>query len=248
MYSNLLESLADAEKIREDIETLYWDKKWLKSLIAARISSGIPVELSKEYNTDEEKLSLVFEKLPEKFRNRNDESEEITTLDYIIEHTLYRPREVIELCNLAHEEYIRSSHLHKSERISINIIKEVEEKFSAARLIDFCKEYQYEYPNLIDYLKSFENEKEYYNKKEFLEKLENLILSSPRSLDGVRWIKELEFDAEKLFKILFEIGFIKFFIPNKNQYLACYQTNILDFSKVEKIKINDIFCPALKCC
>lgn len=233
MYNNLIDSLTNAEKIREDIEKLHWDKRSLKAVITKRILASLP-ENERGFIDYDETIELVFDK---------------GMLDYIIDHTLHRPREIIEFCNKAQEEYTNTYNLHydKTRKISREIIDSVLTEFSNNRILDICKEYQFEFPDIKDVLFAFEHGEEYYNTRDFIKILENGVLKLLERHGETEWIKQIDMNSIDIMEILFRIGFIKVFIPSENSYLAAYETNILDFTSIERVKINDAFVSALKC-
>jgi ribosomal protein L17 len=233
MYNNLLESLTNAEKIREDIEKLQWDKKNLKAVITKRILSSLTPEESAAIE-NHDVIDYVFDK---------------NMLDYIIDHTLHRPREIIEFCNKSLEEYINTYNLHydPTKKISKEIIDTILPEFSNNRILDICKEYQFEFPHIKEILFAFEHGQEYYSKKEFVRILENGVLKLMEKYGEADWIKQVDMNSTEIMEILFRIGFIKIFIPSEENYFAAYETSILDFDTIEKVKINDVFVTALKC-
>lgn len=233
MYNNIFDSLTNAEKIREDIEKLTWDKKMLRHLIAKRILINYPIG-ERESISYEEAINTVFD---------------LDALDYIISSTLHRPREIIEFCNKCIEEYINDFQFHYDfdRKIDKKLVKEVRVEFSINRLQDICKEYQYEFPNIREILFSFENNNVFYTKADFFEELDSSILKLIEKTGEDEWLKKINLDSAKLFEILFRIGFVKIFIQNENQYLAAYETTIFDFKNVEKLRIHDVFVDALKC-
>lgn len=233
MYNNLIESLTNAEKIREDIETLHWDKENLKAVIGKRILATFP-ESETENISYNEAINSVFEQ---------------GTLDYIIEHTLKRPREIIAFCNKAQEEYIHryTQHYDSSRKIDINIVNSILPNFSLSRITDICKEYQFEYPHIKEVLYAFENNFEFWNSKDFLSNLETGVLKLMNKHGEPEWLKIIDFNPLSVMEVLYKIGFIKVFVPSDEKYYASYETNILDISSYEKVKINDVFVSSLKC-
>jgi hypothetical protein len=233
MYNNLIESLTNAEKIREDIEKLYWDKRFLNAVIAKRVLSCLS-ETERIGLSNDDIINSVFEE---------------GVLDYIIEYTLKRPREVIELCNKSQEEYINLYRIdfNSQRKITEDIVNTVLSDFSNNRIFDICKEYQYEFPKIKEILFAFENGNEYYDKQTFISIIDDGILSLIEKYGEIDWIKEIDFDSIQVMEILFRIGFIKIFVPKDNEYLAIYETTILDFDKISKVKINNVFVSALRC-
>jgi hypothetical protein len=186
MYNNIFDTLSNAEKFREDIERLTWDKKMLRNLIAKRVLANYPIA-EREGITYDQAIDAVFE---------ND------TLDYIISSTLHRPREIIEFCNKCIDEYISDYQLnYDSERkIDKNLVKEVRVEFSSNRLLDISKEYQFEFPNIKDILYCFEHKDVFYKKSDFIKLLDEGILRLIEQNGEEEWLKKINLNSESLFK------------------------------------------------
>ena len=201
MYNNIFGSLRNAEKIREDIEKLTWDKKMLTHLIAKRIIANLPIAERENISYDEA-ISSVFD---------------AGALEYIIASTLHRPREVIEFCNKCVDEYANDYYLHYDfeRKIDKKLVKEVRVEFSINRLQDICKEYENEFPEIQEILYHFENKNAFYNKKDFLNELDVSILKFIQHCKKTEWISSIELNSNKLFEILFKIGFIKVYVGMK---------------------------------
>jgi hypothetical protein len=235
MYDNLLNFLPNTEKMRDDMEFLSWDKQNLKSLLSKRILSNLPDKFNEMYT--DESLQILFD-------NSGKVDEKV--IDFIINHTMYRPREVIQFCNECLDEYVKRYNKpfqwlytdmeieDYGKKIDFEIVKNVEYKFSNYRLEDFCKEYDFELPKIRFVLLRFEGCMEFFSKEEFFIKLEHIMLEFTDKFGIDNWIGETELKAEKLMEILFKIGFIKIYVPSYNKYRAYYQTTILNFDKVEK--------------
>jgi hypothetical protein len=229
MYNDLSSILPDPEKMREEIERFSWNPKTLRGLIAKRIIANYP--LGDDTNYDEA-ISTVFE---------------AEVLDYVIDHTLQRPREVIQFCTDALNEFNnRISYDQHIERITLDIVQTVEPAFSRGRFEDICKEYEHQYPGLGFFLACFENLPMYYSMESFADKVETAMLRSLDTLGGNSWLGA-NFSTGKLLEILFEIGFIKLYSLKDDKYLAYYEGSFLGIENVPKIKIHDVFVSALKC-
>jgi hypothetical protein len=85
LYDSIPALYDDAQKYRDIIETVYWDEPSLLSLVARRIKHSIP---SLSNATDETAWKTVFAETLQ-YRQSN-------SFNYIIDRTLYRPREIIQ--------------------------------------------------------------------------------------------------------------------------------------------------------
>ena len=229
MYNDLSSILPDPEKMREEIERFSWNPKMLQGLIAERIIANYPMS---ENTAHQEALNTVFDD---------------GVLDYVIEHSLQRPREVIEFCTEALTEFSnRVYYDHGLNKVDLDIIQSVEPAFSRGRLADIEKEYEHQYPGLHTFLSCFENAPTHYTMSEFKEKVEDAMLRSVEGLGGESWLAT-DFSTSKLLEILFEIGFIKLYSLKDKRYLAYYEGSFLNIENVPKLRIHDVFTSALKC-
>lgn len=236
MYYNLRSILPDPEKMRDDIERFSWNLKTLRTLIGNRILAYWPTDELKNASA-EEAISTVFEE---------------HVLNYIISHSLHRPREIIQFCNEALDAFrllvLDTGRLRDGlpTKIALDVTRSVQPTFSANRFDDLCVEYKDQYPGLRELLSSFENAPEYYFLADFKAKVEEAMLAAIDRLGGTSWIAEYLDKPTKLIEILFEIGFIKLYSQQIQQYLAYYETSFLSIENIQRLKIHEVFTSALK--
>ena len=229
MYNDLSSILPDPEKMREEIERFSWNPRMLRGLIARRIIANYPLPADTVYD---QAISTIFDD---------------GAMDYIIDHSLQRPREVIQFCTDALNEFSsRIPYEPSPERLTLELIQSVEPGFSRSRFQDICKEYEHQYPNLRVFLSSFENCVAQYPMKAFKEKLEDAMLRSLDRLGEKSWLGE-NFSTGKLLEILFEIGFIKLYSQKDGKFLAYYEGSFLNVENVPQVRIHEVFTSALKC-
>ena len=231
MYNNLY--IDDAEKMRGDIELLRWDKDNLKNLIGRRLIIQNPsIEGFLENISYDQALSLVFED---------------GVFEYIVKNTLHRPREIIELCNLAAQKYtdIYYTRFLYGKKIDLRIIDEVMETFSFDRFNDVCREYDKEYPGIRQLLEYFECCKVEMSHNEFLDQLEKSLVAFSYKCSKHQWVNEYMVNPIHLLEKLYDIGFIK--ISKGYGYYASYEKSQVQYHNVTSIKINNVFRSALQC-
>ena len=88
LYDNIPELFDDAQKFRDLIRYLRWDENSLKELAGSRIRAATRIG---EAVSSDAAWDLVFE---ETLSYRKTKS-----FNYIVDRTLYRPREIIHFCN-----------------------------------------------------------------------------------------------------------------------------------------------------
>ncbi|WP_153005552.1 P-loop ATPase, Sll1717 family [Aureimonas ureilytica] len=116
------------EKYDDYFLRIRWNKDQLQSLVQKRINSLY----KRKYTSDNVFFSDVFKS---KVSNKD-------PFDYIIERTLYRPRDVISFINLCFER------AQGSTEITARIVKEAESEYSRVRLQALVQEWQTAFPSL----------------------------------------------------------------------------------------------------
>lgn len=116
------------EKYDDYFLKLRWNKEQLRELVEKRIS----YLYKRKYNSDSVSLYDVFE---EKVGNTD-------TFDFILERTLYRPRDIISFINLCLQNAEGSS------KVTQRQIKDAESEYSRIRLQALIQEWQSSFPTL----------------------------------------------------------------------------------------------------
>ncbi len=88
LYDNIPALYDDAQKVRDVIETVEWNESRLLELIAKRIEKYRPYSFG---SSDEERWNSIFQETLEYRQTKS--------FNYIVDRTLYRPREIIQFCN-----------------------------------------------------------------------------------------------------------------------------------------------------
>lgn len=228
IFNILLTKTQHSDKYR-DIEMIKWDNDKLKLLLSKRI----------EYNFKKRNLSyegdlfnLVF---PVTIGKNN-------TDKWLIERTLNRPRELIQLARIYTEK-------NETGTSNSEILKQAEEEYSKWKLDDLCTEFQYQYPKLRDIFNYWQ--KEFYRCKYHLTKdeISNIIRKIFEYLDcDVDWYKNLKLknDIDGFLKILYQIGFLGDFIQGGqggNKVLYSYTET--QEPKLKEVQIHPCFRKAL---
>jgi len=168
-------------------------------------------------------------------------SHQAESVDYILDRTQLRPRELLQFCKLCVEYYC------EGKRIDECTILAAEEVFSEQKIKDLASEYRFQYPHLLDIFEVFRGRKSHFGKEE----LEYLLLATVcGELDvdrAANWV--LEMDYLELKKLLWHIGFIKAKIPRpvgqsaptKVVYLGHYELPTINLENVESFCIHPAF-------
>lgn len=129
----------DKDKLRGDEEPIIWSEESLLKLILARakISTKNPKMTLKDFWDNY--FPLTVDDLP--------------IADFILSHTLMRPRDIIQLCNHCVDTARREGH----QDISITSLEQALDIYSGWKLNDLIGEYRVNYPFLNDLLILFSN-------------------------------------------------------------------------------------------
>lgn len=122
------------EKYNSYITELVWSKSDLKRLVDKRVNEGY----KKQYTSESISVDSVF---PSRMKRTK-----VEALDYMLERTLMRPRDVISFANECFKLAVGN------ERISWKSITEAEKTYSRARLGALIDEWSDFYPSLPDML------------------------------------------------------------------------------------------------
>lgn len=190
LFDNIPQIYEDAQKIREDVEVIRWGKAELLELIGLRIAHCFP-EL--QQHSGLRRWNSIFASQIDSHR--------LESVDYILDRTQLRPRELLQFCKLCLEYY------QGGKRIDEFTIFAAEEVYSEQKTKDLASEYRFKYPHLLDMFEAFRGLKSHFEKEE----LEYLLLAAVcGEIDVDRaapWV--LEMDYLELKKMLWHIGFLK---------------------------------------
>jgi hypothetical protein len=233
LYDSIPALYDDAQKYRDIIETIHWDEPSLLSLVAKRIKHGV-IEL--ESSDDVSCWNSVFS---ETLQYRQTKS-----FNYIVDRTLYRPREMIQFCSDALEA-AKNTH---SFPIDYDLISRAELAYSEDRTKDIAAEYRFQYPGLLSVFEVFRG-LTYTFDRENLELLCLAITTGEYKIDGSAetWVSGQ--DYEFLIEILWRVGFlkaqavggVKALRRSGSKYLGPHQIGSLSLRNISRFHIHPMF-------
>ncbi|MBT9313395.1 P-loop ATPase, Sll1717 family [Leptothoe kymatousa] len=230
LFDNIPQIYEDAQKIREDVEVIRWGRNELLELIGRRIVHSFP-----------QAARLDAPKLWQSVFVAQMQSSCTETLDYIIDRTQLRPRELLQFCKLCaeHIEYSLAG-----RRIDEGAIAAAEEYYSEQKTRDLASEYRFQYPHLLDVFEIFRGKRSHYDKED----LDYLLLATVCGEYDVElasgWI--LDMDYLELKQILWKIGFLKAWVPRRTNrrtslsgaYLGHYEVPTINLENIERFRIH----------
>jgi hypothetical protein len=165
------------------------------------------------------------------------------SFNYLVDRTLYRPREIIQFCTDALEES-RGTGIWP---IEYRVISQAESGYSEARTNDISAEYRFQYPGLSSIFDVFRGRSYGFKRNE----LELLCLSIATGEYGLHkdaaWVHNQE--PELLIEILWRIGFlraqavggIKAVRRSGSSYVGPHQLGNLNLRNIPRFQVHPMF-------
>lgn len=232
LYDSIPALYEDAQKYRDIIETIRWDETTLLSVIANRIRYSVPALAD---CTDLEAWNTVFS---ETLTYRKSKS-----VNYMIDRTLFRPRELIQFCTDA----LEMSRDLKMSPIDYHVISRAEQVYSDAREKDIAGEYRFQYPGLQTVFEVFRG-RPYEFERDELELLCLQISSGELRTDkSAAWL--LDQDPEFLIEILWRVGFLRAYAVgglratrrSGSSYVGPHQVSALTLQTISRFQVHPMF-------
>ena len=234
LYDSIPSLYEDAQKYRDVMETVEWDEPSLLQLVARRIRHSVP-QLGIEEGDQECWDQIFAEQL---------DYRQVKSFNYMIDRTLYRPREIIQFCTDAAEE-LREEKLGLP--IDYGVITRAEFRYSEQRTKDIAAEYRFQNPGLMSIFDVFRG-RPYTFTNEELELLCLGISTGEFKLDKeAKWALNQEPDL--LIDILWRIGFlraqavggIKATRRSGSSYVGPHQISNLNLRNVPRFHVHPMF-------
>ena len=228
LYDNIPELFDDAQKYRDVLRYLTWSEPKLKELAALRLRQALALEPSLAID---DIWASVFEDVLA-YRNTH-------SFHYIVDRTLYRPREIILFVN---ECLARMP--DDGSKIDYPIIAEAEKVYSSDRTQDICSEYRFQMPGLADVFNHFRGRVYNLSREELENDCIEIIL---RYGAKYCWLDGL--DENTLIERLWAVGFLKALaiggekgvVRAGSRWVGYHQSSQLDIFKIEAFQIHPMF-------
>lgn len=246
LYDNIPALTDDAQKLRDIIEVIRWDEEGLKRLVSSRIRVALNrrevsgVDGSFIGVPDSAVWSTLF---AQTLAYRGSDS-----FNYMIDRTLYRPREIIQFCSQAIEQATESS---ATTPLDYGTIAAAERIYSEGRAQDIASEYKFQYPELLAVFEEFRGLTYAFERKELEELCTNIIVRDRAEGSPLSWLDSLE--PEGLIEILWKVDFMKAYSIGgiKGQarsgsiYLGKYQASSINIPSITRFQVHPMFRPWL---
>jgi energy-coupling factor transporter ATP-binding protein EcfA2 len=232
LYDNIPALYEDAQKVWDLIEVLEWDEPSLFDMITRRIRHSFP---ALERVSAETAWSVIFAEILEYRQNKS--------FNYIVDRSLYRPREIIQFCTLAKDK----AKQHGSLPIDYQIISEAEHSYSENKTKDIAAEYKFQYPGILSIFEAFRGRVYTFEREELELICLQIILGDIPISTEANWLKDQ--DADFLIEVLWQVGFLRAYAVgglkarrrSGSTYLGPHQISNLNLGNLSRFHVHPMF-------
>lgn len=175
IFDLLKPTIAQLDKLRSDIEPIYWSSRELTNLIVSRAFDSM--ELNPEGVSADIAVGSLFPGVIQ--------SSGVRTFEYLLSRTSYRPREVIQFCNLS----LKVAKQLELPAILPEAVLRAEEEFSAWKSEYIVSENLFIYPSLDLMLERFRGNARRLTFNAMDSLLTGMILELEAERDAPAWMK-----------------------------------------------------------
>jgi len=232
LYDSIPSLYDDAQKYRDIIETIRWDEPSLLTVVSRRIRYSVP-ELKD--SDDTACWSTVF---AETLQYRKTKS-----FNYMIDRTLYRPREIIQFCTDALEESRKLGVVP----IDYGVLSRAELDYSNTREKDIAAEYRFQLPGLESIFEVFRG-RTYTMERDDLEYIcLGVCTGEFKTAPEAAWV--LNQEPDYLIDLLWHIGFLRAYAVgglkalrrSGSSYLGPHQVSTLNLRTISRFQVHPMF-------
>ncbi len=232
LYDSIPSLYEDAQKYRDVMETVSWDEDSLLSLAAKRIRHTVPATIS---FSDQDCWNAVF---AETLQYRKTKS-----FNYVVDRTLYRPREIIQFCT----DSLSEARPISAFPIDYHVISQCEVLYSSERAKDIAAEYRFQYPGLQSVFEAFRGRAYSWLRSDLEHFCLQMSLGEVKLDKAAKWV--LDQDPDFMLDVLWRIGFlrahavggIKALRRSGSQYLGPHQVDTLSLHNIERFTVHQMF-------
>jgi len=232
LYDNIPALYEDSQKVWDLFEVIEWDEDDLLRMISKRILHSFP-EL--DGYTDQELWSFIFYETLDYRQTKS--------FNYIVDRTLFRPREVIQFCTEVKDKALDQM----AFPINYATVSEAEYKYSESRTKDIAAEYRFQYPALLEIFESFRGMSYNFDREALEFHLLQLITGEIKVKGDAKWVQDQE--PEFLISVLWQIGFLraqaigglKAKRRSGSTYLGPHQVSVLNLQNIAKFHVHPMF-------
>ena len=233
LFNSIPALFDDAQKYRDLIEFLVWDESSLLQLLHKRLQVCLP---EVRFLRPDHLWNRVFvEDLP---------AGKGKSFRYIIDRTLFRPRELIQFCEFIREAAIKRETMAP---FGLEVIQDAEPLHSETRLHDIAAEYRFDFPVLGPLFETFRGMPARLSRTVLEDHCLRVCTGDIRSVDLNAWCEDL--DPHQLIDVLWVVGFLRGQAPGQvasrpaatRPYLSRHQAHGLTSQTIRSFEIHPMF-------
>jgi hypothetical protein len=235
LYDNIPALYEDAQKARDAIEAIDWDRSRLFEMLCRRIrfSLGLAGE------SDQKVWARV---MPRQVCGQ-------PSFDYLADLTLLRPRELIQLCSQIQDTAAEPDRLP----YTTDDIREAETVYCRDRCADIVAEYRFQYPGLHDVIETFRGLPGEQGRDELELHCLELAVGQRAVGERARWV--LDADPDHLIEVLWRVGLLKCGVscrpdgpdPAGIRFVGPYEIRTVNTRDVRRFRVHPVFASYLGC-
>jgi hypothetical protein len=166
------------------------------------------------------------------------------SFNYMIDRTLYRPREIIQFCTQSVESALKQ---RAYAPINYAVISEAEAAYSDERTRDLSSEYRFQYPEILKVFEVFRG-LTYSFDRDFLDQIcLELVAGDTPVGNASSWVCDM--DTDRLIETLWRIGFlraqavggVKARRRSGSSYLGPHQISNLSLANIRRFQVHPMF-------
>jgi len=229
LYDDIPALYEDAQKHRDLVETIHWSEDLLLELIAKRIrhsaqERGYDPEMLRRAS-DSTCWSAVFSGLTGQ-----------ASFQYVMDRTLYRPREVIQFCSEALES---ARGRVKTLPLPHAALAKAERGYSEERAKDIAAEYRYQYTGLMNVFDVFRGRRPTFDRDDLLMLALELATGEIPTRGTASWLTDRE--PDDLVEILWQVGFLTAQPIGDTAFVGPHQAQHLNLAAVQHFQVHPLF-------
>lgn len=188
-------------------------------------------------SSDEDAWDAVFAETLQYRQNKS--------FNYIVDRTLYRPREIIQFASHTVDLVTRS--VSSNFPIDYSIISNAERAYSQGRAQDLAAEYRFQYPGLMGVFDAFRGKVYTLDRSDLEEMGMSIAVGDTKVGDANKWTDGL--DPERLIETLWRVGFlrarsvggVKGSRRSGSSYVGSHQVAHLNLANISTFQVHPMF-------
>ncbi|QKW35234.1 hypothetical protein HUT06_15285 [Actinomadura sp. NAK00032] len=232
LYDDIPALYEDAQKHRDLLERIYWSEESLLELIAKRIrysarEKGFDVE-ALEKAGDRACWSAVFAAPPGRARDGS--------FGYMVDRTLYRPRELIQFCS---EALAQARGRVSRLPVPYSAIERSEYGYSTERTKDIAAEYRSQYPGLLSVFEVFRGRPHTFDREELELLCLELAVGDVPTHGTESWLPLC--DTHDLIEVLWRAGLLTAQAARDGRFVGSHQAQHVNLAAARRFRVHDMF-------